>query len=72
MKKCDHPLCEQFNYVLGNFNRHIGRHIDGFDQVHVGYDIGERNLGERILFVFCLDKECQIDGLREQKTTNNR
>ena len=26
---------------LGDFNGHVGRHIDG---VHGGYDVGQRNL----------------------------
>ena len=29
---------------LGDFNGHVGRHIDGFDGVHGGYDVGQRNL----------------------------
>ena len=31
---------------LGDFNRHIGRHIDGFDGVHGGHGVGHRNLEE--------------------------
>ena len=30
--------------LLGDFNGHIGRHIDGFDGVHGGYGVGQRNL----------------------------
>ena len=29
---------------LGDFNGHIGRHIDGFDGVHGGYGVGQTNL----------------------------
>ena len=29
---------------LGEFNEHIGRHIDGFDGMHGGYGLGQRNL----------------------------
>ena len=29
---------------LGDINGYIGRHIDGFDGVHGGYGIGQRNL----------------------------
>ena len=31
---------------LGDFNGHVGRHIDGFDGVHGGYGVGQRNLEE--------------------------
>ena len=48
---CELVMC------LGYFNGHVGRHIDGFDGVHVGYDIGQRNLEGRMLFEFCLEKE---------------
>ena len=42
---------------LGDFNEHIGRGIDGFDGVHGGYGIGQRNLEGRMLLEFCLEKE---------------
>ena len=29
---------------LVDFNGHIARHIDGFDGVHGGYGVGQRNL----------------------------
>ena len=29
---------------LGDINGHIGRHIDGFNGVHGGYVVGQRNL----------------------------
>ena len=29
---------------LSEFSGHIGRHVDGFDGVHGGYDVGQRNL----------------------------
>ena len=28
---------------LGDINGHLGRHIDGFDGVHGGYGVGQRN-----------------------------
>ena len=31
---------------LGDFNGHIGRHINGFDGVHDGYGIGRMNSKE--------------------------
>ena len=29
---------------LGDINGHIRRHIDGFDAIHGGYGVGQRNL----------------------------
>ena len=29
---------------LGEFNGHVGRHIDGFHAVHGGCGVGKRNL----------------------------
>ena len=28
---------------FSHFNGHLGRHIDGFDRVHGGYFVGQRN-----------------------------
>ena len=36
---------------------HVGRHIDGFDGFHGGYGVGQRNLEERVLLRFSLEKE---------------
>ena len=42
---------------LGDFNRHVGRQIDGFEGVHGGYKIGKRNVEGRRLLEFCDEKE---------------
>ena len=42
---------------LGELNGHADRHIDGFDGVHGGYGLGQRNLEARMLLEFCLEKE---------------
>ena len=42
-----------FAMCFGDFNGHIGRHIDGFMW---GYGVGQRNLEGR-MFVFCLKNE---------------
>ena len=42
---------------LGDSNGHVGRHIDGFDGVHGGYGVGQRNLEGIMLLQFCLEKE---------------
>ena len=55
---------------LGDFIGHVGRRIDGFDEVHGRYGVGHSNLEGRTLLEFCLEKElCQIRGLRERKMT---
>ena len=36
---------------FGDFNGHIGRHIDGFDEVHWLYGVGQRNLDGGMLLV---------------------
>ena len=45
---CDLVTC------LGDFNGHIGRHIDG---VQGGYGVGQTNMEGRMLLEFCLVKE---------------
>ena len=55
---------------LGDFKRHVGRHIDGFDGVHGGYGVGKWNLEGRMLLEFCLDKELCVSNTlfkREEK-----
>ena len=42
---------------LGDFNGHIGSHIDRFDGVYVGYGVGQRYLEGRMSSEFCLEKE---------------
>ena len=34
---------------LGYINGHVSRHIDGFDGVHEGFYVGQRNLEGRML-----------------------
>ena len=43
--------------MLGVFNGHVGRHIDGLGEVHGGYGVGWRNLEGRMLLEYCLEKE---------------
>ena len=55
---------------LGDFNGHVGRHIDGFDGVHGGYGVGQRNLEGRMLLEFSLKKELHVSNTwfkREEK-----
>ena len=57
--KCEWDMHSADHLVmcLGDSSGHIGRHIDGFDWVHGGYGAGERNLEQRMLLEFCLEKE---------------
>ena len=45
-----------FVMCLGDFNGYVSRHIDGFDGVHGGYGVGQRNLEGRMLLEFSLEK----------------
>ena len=38
------PCADDSVMCLGDFNKHIGWHIGGFDGVHGGYSIGQMNL----------------------------
>ena len=53
---------------MGDFNGHIGKHIDGFDGIHRVYANVRGILNGRMPLEFCLDiYVCQIHGLREGK-----
>ena len=43
--KCESDMhsVDDLAMCLGDFNGHVGRHIDGFDGVHGGYGIVQRN-----------------------------
>ena len=42
--KCEWNMhsADELVMCLGDFNGHVGRHIDGFDRVHAGYGVGQR------------------------------
>ena len=42
---------------MGAFNRHIGKQIVGYEGVHGGNGIGERNVEGKMLLEFCKGKE---------------
>ena len=55
---------------LGDINGHMGRCIDGFHGVHGvhgGHAVGERNIEEKILFEFCLEKELCVSNTLSKK-----
>ena len=56
---------------LGDLNGHVGRHIDGFNEVHGVCGVDQRNLDEVILLEFCLEKELCVSNTlfrREEKS----
>ena len=55
---------------LVDFTGHVVGHIDGFDCVHVGYGVGQRNLEGRMFLEFRLEKELCVSNTwfkREEK-----
>ena len=56
--KCEWDMHSADDLVmcLGDFNGHVGRHIDGFDGVHGGYGVGQWNLEGGMLLEFCPKK----------------
>ena len=43
----------EMNFGLGDFNRHVGTRIDGFEGAHGGNRIGKKSIEERRLVEFC-------------------
>ena len=70
--KCEWDMhsADDFVMYLGCFNGHVGRHIDGFDEMHGGYGVGQRNLERRMFLEFCLEEELCVSNTwfkREEK-----
>ena len=42
---------------LGYFNRHMCKHVERFDGANEECVVGRRNIEERMLLEFCLEKE---------------
>ena len=42
---------------IGDFNGHLGKQIEGYEGVHGGNGIGERNVEGKMLLEFCDEKE---------------
>ena len=53
---------------MGDFNRHVGRWIDGFEGVHGGNGIGKTNVEGRRLLSFVMITSCawQMCGLKRR------
>lgn len=43
---------EQFLFVDGDFNGHIGVRVDGYEGIHVGFNYGVRNENGSIVLEF--------------------
>ena len=57
---------------MGDFKGHVGRRIDGFEDVHGGCGIGKRNFEERRLLEFYDEKElCVANTWFEKKEQKN-
>ena len=52
---------------LGDFNGHVGKWAEGFEGIHGGYGIGERNAEGRMLLDFCNQKELCVGNTRFKK-----
>ena len=70
--KCERDVHSADDLVmcLGDFNGHVGRHIDGFDEVIGDYVVDQRNVERRMLLEFCLEKELCVSNTlfkREEK-----
>ena len=42
---------------MGDFNGHVGKRIEGYEGVHGGNEIGERNVEGKMMLEFCDEKE---------------
>lgn len=42
---------------IGDFNGHVGKWIEGYEDVHRGNGIGERKVEGKMLLEFCDEKE---------------
>ena len=70
--KCDWNMhsADDLAMCLGDIKGHAGRHIDGFDGVHGGYGVRQRNFEGRMLLESCLEKELCVSNTcfkREEK-----
>ena len=51
---------------------HVGRHIDGFDKVHGGDSVGQRNLEGRMVLEFYLGKELYMSNTWSKREENRK
>ena len=70
--KCEWDMHSADNLAmcLGDFNGHVGRHNRGFNGVHCGFGVVQRNLDGRMLLEFCVEKKLCVSNTwynREEK-----
>ena len=58
--KCDKGT-KELTSGIRDFNRQVGKNVDGFEGVHRGNRIGERNLKDRMLLEFCGQKDLCVE-----------
>ena len=56
-KGCEVENANEVLICLGDFNGHIGKEVNGFEGVHGGFGTGKRNLEDRLLLKFCVEKD---------------
>ena len=69
-KDCGGPNEEAFLICLGDSNGQVGKQIDGFDGVHGGLNVGERNVKGRLLLEFCDGKDLCVANTWFKKKKN--
>ena len=57
---------------LDDFNGHVGRHIDGFDGVHGGHGVVQRNLEGRMLLEFRLEMQLCVSNTCFNREENRK
>ena len=59
-------------FKLGDFNGHVGEEIEGFEGVHGGNEIGQRNAEGRMLLEFCDERELCVANSGFKKTDKRK
>ena len=59
-------------FLLGDFNGHVGKEIEGFEGVHGRNGIGKRNAEGRMLLEFCDEKELCVANTWYKKTDKRK
>ena len=47
---------KELTLIIGDFNGHVGKMVDGFEGVHGGNGNAEQNLEDKMLLEFCDQK----------------
>ena len=57
---------------MGDFNGHVGKRIEGYEDVQRGNGIGERNVEQKMLLEFCDEKELCVANTWFRKGENRK